>query len=77
MKSGVCPKCKSKTIYQRRFPGGYRSSLVLAFDVGVRLEDYICGACGYVESYLEDLSKMIKIEKLCCRATSQQPVISN
>ena len=65
MKSGKCPKCKSETIFRRNFPGGYRSALVLAFGSGVRLEDYICSTCGYVESYLEDLSKADKIVKHC------------
>jgi hypothetical protein len=65
MKSGKCPKCKSAKVYQRNFPGGYRSSLALAFESGVRLEDYICGACGYVESYMEDLKKIDKIKEHC------------
>ena len=65
MKSGKCPKCKSTKVFRRDFPGGYRSSLALAFESGVRLEDYICGACGFVESYLEDLQKIDKIKIHC------------
>ncbi|MBW1726348.1 MAG: hypothetical protein JRJ62_01965 [Deltaproteobacteria bacterium] len=63
MKSGTCPKCKSATVYKRDFPGGYRSSLV---------EDYICGTCGFAESYLADLKKVDKIKKHCVLITSQQ-----
>ena len=77
MKSGTYPKCKSATVYRRNFPGGYRSGLVLAFDSGVRLNDYVCGTCGYVESYLEDLSKIEKIRKHCFNVAPQQSVISN
>lgn len=65
MKSGKCPKCNSANVYRRNFPGGYRSALVLAFGSGVRLEDLVCSQCGYVESYLEDLSKADKIERHC------------
>lgn len=65
MKSGKCPKCNSRKVYLRNFPGGYRSGLVLALESNVRLEDYVCSKCGYVESYLEDLSKADKIEKHC------------
>lgn len=65
MKSGKCPKCQSAKVYRRNFPGGYRSALVLALESGVRLEDYVCSQCGYVESYLEDLSNADKIEKHC------------
>ena len=77
MKSGTCPKCKSATVYKRNFPGGYRSGLILAFDSGVRLEDCVCGTCGYVESYLEDLNKIDEIKKHCSHVTPQQSVISN
>ena len=74
MKSGMCPKCKSATVYQRNFPGGYRSALALAFDSGVRLEDYVCAACGYVESYLEDLNKLSKVKKHCRLITPKKPI---
>ncbi len=74
MKSGKCPKCKLTKVYRRDFPGGYRSSLALAFESGVRLEDYICGACGFVESYLADLKKIDTI-KLHCSSVS--PKLSN
>ena len=77
MKSGKCPKCKSKTVYKRSFLGGYRSALVLAFDSGIRLKDYICISCGYVESYLESLDKIDTIKKQCSRVVPQQSVISN
>lgn len=77
MKSGISPKCKSATVYKRNFPGGYRSSLVFAFDSGVRLNDYVCGTCGYVESYLEDFNKINKVKKHCAHVAPQKSVISN
>jgi hypothetical protein len=72
MKSGICPKCKSATVYKRDFPGGYRSALVLAIDTCVRLEDYVCDTYGFAESYLADLQKVEKIKKHCILITSQQ-----
>lgn len=74
MKSGTCPKCQSNTVYQRSIPGGYRSALFFAFDAVVRLEDYICGSCGYVESYLENLNQIDKIKNHCAHFDSQQPI---
>ena len=77
MKFGECPKCKSKAIYIRKFPGGYRSALVLAFDSSLRLKDYICISCGYVESYLESLDKIDKIKQQCSQVFSPRSVIEN
>jgi len=65
MKSGICSKCKSASVFKRNFPGGYRGSLVIGFNAGVRLEDYICIICGYTESYLENLNEMDKIKEHC------------
>jgi predicted nucleic-acid-binding Zn-ribbon protein len=65
MKSGICPKCKSSSVFKRNFPGGYRGNLVIGFHTGVRLEDYICVICGYTESYLENLNKMDTIKEHC------------
>ena len=52
MKSGKCPKCGGKDV---RFQKGMskRSTLKLAAYIEVALYDYICGDCGYLESYVE------------------------
>ena len=52
MKSGKCPKCGGQDV---RFQKGMskRSSLKLAAFTEVALCDYICGDCGYLESYVE------------------------
>ena len=77
MKRGACPKCKSKTIYLRQFPGGYRSALVLAYDSSIRLKDYICISCGYVESYLESLDHLGKVTQQCSKVYPQRSVVEN
>jgi hypothetical protein len=69
MKSGICPKCDSASVFKRNFPGGYRCNLVIGFNAGVRVEDYICIVCGYTESYLENLNKMNKIKEHCTHIT--------
>lgn len=77
MKSGECPKCKSNNIYLGKFPGGYRSVLVLAFDSSIRLKDYICISCGYVESYLESMDKIDKIKQQCSQVLPQRAVVES
>lgn len=77
MKSGICPKCNSVEVFRRNFPGGYRSSLAITFESSIRLEDYVCVTCGYVESYLEDLNKIYKIKKHCSHVAPQQTDRSN
>ena len=51
MKSGKCPKCGGQDV---RFQKGMsqRDDLRVSAFSGVALCDYICGQCGYVESYV-------------------------
>lgn len=51
MKSGKCPKCGSNQIYKKN-ASGHRSYILTGFMRFVRLTDYVCTVCGYVESYL-------------------------
>ncbi len=59
MKSGKCPKCGGQDV---RWQKGMskRDDLRVSVFSGVALCDYICGQCGYVESYVvaEDLEKV-------------------
>jgi hypothetical protein len=61
MISGKCPKCRGEDV---RFQRGMskRHDLRLSAFSGVALCDYICGQCGYVESYVctEDLETVRK-----------------
>jgi predicted nucleic-acid-binding Zn-ribbon protein len=52
MKSEKCPKCGGDDV---RFQKGIskRDDLRVSAFSGVALCDYICGRCGYVESYVE------------------------
>ncbi len=53
MKSGKCPKCGSNQIYKKN-ARGHRSYILTGIIRFVRLADYVCAGCGYVESYLYD-----------------------
>jgi len=58
MKNGKCPKCGGEVFLQEGM--GYRNYLRAGFLSALKLQNYICGGCGYVESYVipEDLQKM-------------------
>jgi predicted nucleic-acid-binding Zn-ribbon protein len=57
MKKGVCPKCQSKEVYSgaKVSPkSGWNNSNTIPVS-GLRtaaLDNYVCGSCGYVESYI-------------------------
>lgn len=53
MQSGKCPKCGSNHIYKKNAVG-HRSYILAGFLRFVKLTDYICSECGYVESYIFD-----------------------
>lgn len=54
MKSGICPKCSAQNVRKVNnwFPG-HSDVLRISFVWGVRLTNYVCGECGYHESYVE------------------------
>jgi predicted nucleic-acid-binding Zn-ribbon protein len=57
MKKGVCPRCQSKEVYggTKVSPkAGWNSSNAIPIS-GLKtaaLDNYVCGSCGYVESYI-------------------------
>ncbi|HVT79312.1 MAG TPA: hypothetical protein VHM90_01535 [Phycisphaerae bacterium] len=61
MKDGTCPKCHGTEIHldtrqharNLLFPG-------LTILSSVHLENYICGTCGYLESYLTNPTENAK-----------------
>ncbi|MCB0731268.1 MAG: hypothetical protein KDC88_09565 [Ignavibacteriae bacterium] len=60
MKTGKCPKCNSREIYKHSSVTA-RSNLAVSMFKQARLQDYICGQCGYLEVYVyktEDLTKI-------------------
>ena len=57
MKDGVCPKCSADDVrvqprFQRRL--GYHNFLAISWWGGsVRIVNYVCVTCGYLESYID------------------------
>ena len=64
MKNGKCPKCGSAKILQiaKRYPEP-RGVIGVTLWSRVPVDDFICGACGFVETYLHDLEDLSKIKK--------------
>ena len=68
MKEGKCPKCGSEgvysgtDIYPKNGPFGSNSIPVSILSIAA-LDNYVCGECGYVESYVADKSKLREIAK--------------
>lgn len=66
MKNSHCPKCGSNDIYDGskifNKSGGHNSnSIPLSLFTHATLDNYVCGQCGYVESYVAERSKLEKI----------------
>ena len=68
MKNGLCPKCGTRAVYTQRNVLGVDGS---GWKVGLRLPNswlstspldvYVCGMCGYLETYVADERALAKI----------------
>ena len=66
MRSGKCAKCSSTDVRigaQVANKGGVygSNSIPITFWSAAALDNYVCVACGYVESYVADASKLRRI----------------
>lgn len=68
MKQGKCPKCGSEDVYSgenialKSGPFGSNSIPVGLTSIAA-LDNYVCKACGLVESYVSEKSKLKEIAK--------------
>lgn len=64
MKTGKCPKCGSHDVLhvEKRYPEP-RGVVGVTLWSRVPVDDYICGACGFAETYVSDLADMDKIRQ--------------
>ncbi len=68
MKSGQCPKCGSHDVFcntNRKFPA--LNTMTVGTGIGVNryacLDTYVCGTCGYIESYVAKLNDLNYIKE--------------
>lgn len=68
MQSGVCPKCGAHEVYVgRRLRATYNVGAVPIKEPGWGLgkfapvDRYVCGACGYVETYISSDADLAEI----------------
>ena len=66
MRSGICPKCKTPTVYRKRgglgFGGGDGVYVRTAWATRAsEAEHYICTRCGFFEIYVVDEQKMAEV----------------
>jgi len=69
MKNGLCPKCGSSDVYTQNKGIYTRKSGELPAHLHINIstfssadfDNYLCAACGYIESYVADLSDLPKI----------------
>lgn len=85
MRTGQCPKCNSREVFcntNRKFPALHTITVKTGSSNNryAPLDTFICGECGYVESYIahvEDLSYVkqtwASVEQGCDRSLSVSP----
>ena len=68
MKSGICPKCSSHDVFSgagvalKKGPFG-SNSIPIGITSIAALDNYVCGECGYVESYVSESQKLVEISR--------------
>lgn len=68
MRKGVCPKCQSREVYCGAKVGmksGWNNSNTIPV-TGLKaaaLDNYVCGSCGYVESYIAKEKDLAAVRK--------------
>jgi len=68
MKKGVCPKCNSREVYsgtrvKNKAGMNFSNTIPLTGLSTATLDNYVCGRCGYVESYIAKEKDLAKIER--------------
>jgi hypothetical protein len=68
MLDGICPKCGSEQVYsgadvprKQGYHGANTIPIKGNYMDGPALDNYVCTACGYVESYISDRPKLDEI----------------
>jgi ribosomal protein S27AE len=77
MKNGTCPKCGSSDIYAGTevFPksGPFTCNAIpVGLTAMAPLDNYVCAACGYVESYISREEDIASIRRKWPQVTSEK-----
>ena len=69
LKNGLCPRCNTQDVHtseaMRHKSGQYSSNTIpLSFLRSIPLSNYVCGNCGYVESYVADPEMLSRIKDI-------------
>ncbi len=68
MKNGICPLCGGKEIFSGakvRFKTGmhYSNTIPVSMFCTAVLDNYVCGQCGYVQSFIAKERHLATIKK--------------
>ena len=68
MKNGICPRCGGKEIFAGTrvlYKSGMQHSntIPVSFFCMAKLNNFVCGQCGYVESYIAKEKDLATIKK--------------
>ena len=68
MKKGICPRCRGKEIFNGSTVSGKSGShgnnaIPVSLFRSAALDNYVCGQCGYVESYVAGEKDLAAIKK--------------
>jgi hypothetical protein len=68
MKTGTCPKCASREVFTNSRFGFFSRSfrgytLVAPFLGSVLVDEYVCAACGFAESYVPGEKALARLAK--------------
>jgi predicted nucleic-acid-binding Zn-ribbon protein len=78
VKDGKCPKCGSDKVFHgidipaKSGPFGSNSIPITMISIAA-LDNYVCTACGYVESYISESSKLREISRKWPRVKEEKP----
>jgi hypothetical protein len=80
MKNGKCPGCGSSDVYSccdLPLKGGpFNSNCIpISLTSMAAMDNYVCTACGLLESYISDQKKLKEIEKKWIPVNEQQECV--
>jgi Zn finger protein HypA/HybF involved in hydrogenase expression len=67
----MCPKCHSKNITVLKGNSDFEEMNIPCGIKNVKVERYVCCNCGYIEFWVADSEKLVKIEKKYSKITQK------